>query len=79
MLKNSGHWILSTLGVASVVISFVLLFSTTVKAYCTVSVQCPDGPLITCSGDTCQGTSNCVTCRFNDRPAPENKCCGGDN
>lgn len=77
MSKNLISWILSTVGVASIVFSLVLLFPVDVKAYCTVFATCPNGGSVSCSGDTCQSSGNCVTCRFNNNPVPESKCCGG--
>lgn len=77
MRKNLGNLILSSLGIASIVFSLILLFSTEAKAYCTVFATCQNGASISCSGDTCQSSGNCVTCRTKNDPVPVSSCCGG--
>lgn len=60
---------LSMLGILSLALSFFSVFTPGVKAYCTVSVQCPNGPLISCSGDSCTaGTCNVSCKRDGDQP-----------
>ena len=77
MSKNKKvRWIVSTLGLLSVVFSIVTLFTTTVFAGCqATATNCPE---ITCSiegSGTCSNTGNCVTCHKEGHPAPMQRCC----
>lgn len=77
MKKSAFKWVLSTLGVVSISFSLILMFYGTAKATCTVNVTCPSGGIVSCSGDTCQSSAQCVTCRSHGNPDPISSCCGG--
>ena len=62
MNKNLGSWVLSIFGFASVTLSFVLIFSTIAKAYCSVNTTCSNGAIISCGGDTCHSYGDSVKC-----------------
>lgn len=68
MYKKLQNGVLATLGIASVTFSFVLLFSGTAMAYCTVTENCSGGGVISCSGDTCNSDGVSVTCTSKARP-----------
>lgn len=81
MKKNLVNWGLSSLGLASVAFSLVLVFSGIAKASCYVQINCNDGSVVSCSGDKCNATGSTVTCSVNGAPVPETHSCqgGGDN
>lgn len=57
--------VFSALGLFCVAFSCILLFYGNAKAYCSVTVSCPNGGTVSCSGDVCNGYSNYVSCRDN--------------
>jgi len=75
MRRNALTWILSSIGVVLVALTLFLVYPTGTMATCTVSVSCPNGGIIQCSGDHCDGTGNCATCTIHGHVTLESGCC----
>ncbi len=80
-LKKRANWVLSGLGLLTVAISFVFVFSTPVFAACSASVNCAGGGSVSCNcpGDgTCHSDSDAgtVICTCGGQ-TPSKSQCGG--
>lgn len=64
-LRKNLNWVLSGLGLFTVALSLIFVFSTPVFAACSASVQCPGSDPVECScsaGGACTSDSNSVSC-----------------
>ena len=76
-MKNLTMWILVVMGTVSIAVSTALIYPAGAMASCTVTVNCPNGAVIQCSGDHCEGGSNRVTCTIHGVVTAESGSCPG--
>jgi hypothetical protein len=77
-MRKTGYlrYLAGALGLLSVAISFFVMFSVTAVASCQVTVDCPGGSTIQCSGNVCVSYDNCVSCGNGGPEQPGFTCCG---
>ncbi len=80
ILGKRINWILSALGLFSIVFSLAFLFTTTAYAGCQTTVNCGGGSTgCNCAtGGNCSKTGLCYNCTCNEPEGSSAGCCDGE-